>query len=50
MSDKHLSTQFDADLNAISTKLLQIGAVWSSRRSKSPCGRYRSSMPISPTR
>lgn len=27
MSDKHLSTQFDADLNAISTKLLQMGGL-----------------------
>ena len=27
MTDKHLSTQFDADLNAISTKLLQMGGL-----------------------
>ncbi|HVL09180.1 MAG TPA: phosphate signaling complex protein PhoU [Burkholderiaceae bacterium] len=27
MSDKHLSTQFDADLNAICTKLLQMGGL-----------------------
>jgi len=27
MSDKHLSTQFDADLNAINTKLLQMGGL-----------------------
>ncbi|MGY8524116.1 phosphate signaling complex protein PhoU [Paracidovorax citrulli] len=27
MSDKHLSTQFDADLNAVNTKLLQMGGL-----------------------
>ena len=27
MTDKHLSTQFDADLNAINTKLLQMGGL-----------------------
>ena len=27
MTDKHLSTQFDADLNAINTKLLQMGGM-----------------------
>ncbi len=27
MTDKHLSTQFDADLNAISTKLLKMGGL-----------------------
>lgn len=27
MSDKHLSSQFDADLNAVSSKVLEMGGL-----------------------
>ena len=38
MSDKHLSSQFDADLNAVSSKVLEMGGP-SSRRSSARCTR-----------
>jgi len=49
MPEKHLSTQFDSDLNALSSRVMELGGLVESQI-RMGCTRWRTSTPRPPTR